>query len=83
MALRAHLFKIDGRVLGGVLVQVLFSGVTVRAHVRILTVGHRGGGMQFGVLVLMVLWDAVCGEPFEVLVTVRAHVCDIDARVLR
>ena len=34
--------------------------------------------MQFGVLVLMVLWDAVCGE----LVTVWAHFCDIDARVL-
>ena len=37
---------------------------------------------MFGVLVLMVLWDAVCGELFEVLVTVRAHFCDIDARVL-
>ena len=35
MAVRAHLFKIDGRVLGGmqfgVLAQVLFWGVTVRA----------------------------------------------------
>ena len=38
--------------------------------------------MQFGVLLLLVLWDAVCGELFEVLVTVRAHFCDIDARVL-
>ena len=34
MAARAHLFKIDGRVLGG---------------------------MQFGVLVLVVFWDAVWG----------------------
>ena len=34
MAVRAHLFKIDGRV-------------------------H--GGMQFGVLVLVVFWDAVWG----------------------
>ena len=38
--------------------------------------------MQFGVLVLMVLWDAVCGELFQVLVTARAHFCDIDAGVL-
>ena len=41
--------------------------------------------MQFGVLLLMGsdgLWDAVCGELFEVLVTVRAHLCDIDAWVL-
>ena len=38
--------------------------------------------MQFGALLLMVLWDAVCGELFEVLVTVQAHFCDIDARVL-
>ena len=38
--------------------------------------------MQFGVLALMVLWDAVCGELFEVLVTVQAHFCDTDARVL-
>ena len=36
--------------------------------------------MQFGVL-LMVLWDAVCGELFDVLVPVRAHFCDIDAHV--
>ena len=32
--------------------------------------GRTQGGMQFGVLLLMVLWDAVCGELFE---TVRAH----------
>ena len=38
--------------------------------------------MQFGVLVLMVLWDAVCGELIEVLVTVQAHFCDTGARVL-
>ena len=38
--------------------------------------------MQFGVLVLIVLWDAVCGELFEVLVTVQAHFCDTDVRVL-
>ena len=42
--------------------------------------------MKFGVLLLMVLlmvlWDAVCKELFEVLVTVRAHFCDIHARVL-
>ena len=29
--------------------------------------------MQFGVLLLMVLWGAVCRELFEVLLTVRAH----------
>ena len=40
--------------------------------------GRPQGGMQFGVLVLMVLWDAVCGE----LVTVWVLFCDIDARVL-
>ena len=44
--------------------------------------GRTQGGMQFGVLMLMVLWDAACGELFEVLVTVRAHFCDIDACVL-
>ena len=39
--------------------------------------------MQFGVLVLMVLWDSVCGELFEIVVVrARAHFCDIDARVL-
>ena len=37
--------------------------------------GRTEWGMQFGVLVLMVLWDAVCGELFKVLVTVQAHVC--------
>ena len=46
MAVCAHLFKIDGRVQGGmqfgVLVQVLFWEVTVRAHFCILTVGRRG-----------------------------------------
>ena len=51
----------------GMLVQVLFWGVTVRAYFFILTVGRR----QFRVLVLIMLWDAVCGELFEVLVTVR------------
>ena len=40
--------------------------------------GRLQGGTQFGVLVLMVLWDAVCGE----LVTVWTHFCDIDAWVL-
>ena len=47
MAVRAHLFKVDGRrVLGvmqfGVLAQVLFWGVAVRAHFCIFTVGCRG-----------------------------------------
>ena len=28
--------------------------------------GRKQGGVQFGVL-LMVLWDTVCGELFEVL----------------
>ena len=62
MAARAHLFKIDGRVLGGmqfgVLAQMLFWVVTVQAHVCILTVGCKGGtqfrwwfGITFGVLV--------------------------------
>ena len=44
VAVLAHLFKIDGRVLGGmqlgVLVQVLFCGVTVRVF------GHLGGRTQ-------------------------------------
>ena len=65
MALRAHLFKIDCRVLGGVLVQVLFSGVTVRAHVCVLTVGHRGGNAVWGAgadgAVGRSLWGAVRG----------------------
>ena len=55
MAVRAHLFKIDGRVLGGMqfglLVQVVFWCTQ--------------GGMQFGVL-LVVLSDTVCGELVEV-----------------
>ena len=76
MAVRAHLFKVDGRVLGGmqfgVLVQVLFWRMTVRAYFLHLDGGMQGG-MQFGVVVLMVLQDAVCGELLEVLVTVRAH----------
>ena len=43
--------------------------------------------MQLGVLVLMVLWNTVCGEAFcgelfEVLVTARAHFRDIEERVL-
>ena len=49
MAVRSHLFKIDGRLLGGmqfgVLVQVLFWGVTVRAYFCILTVGRRGNAV--------------------------------------
>ena len=65
MAVRAHLFKIDGRVLGGmqfgVLVQVLFWGGDV-ARAFLHLAGRTHGGMQFGVLVLMVLWDAVCGD---------------------
>ena len=68
--------EIDGLVLGGmqfgVLVQVLFwggDGARVFLHLD----GRTQGRTQFGVLVLMVLWDTVCGELFEVLVTVRAH----------
>ena len=63
------------------LVQVLFwggDGARESLHLD----GRTQGGMRFGVLVLVVLWDAVCGKLFEVLVTVRAYVCDIDARVL-
>ena len=59
MAVRAHLFKIDGRVLGGmqfgVLVQVLFWAVTVRAHFCILTVGCKGDAAW------AVVWDSVSG----------------------
>ena len=55
--------------------------MTVRAHLLHLDCRTKGG-MQFGVLVLMVLWDALCGELFKVLVSVRAHSCDIDVRVL-
>ena len=54
----------------------------MRARAFLHLHGRPQGGMQFGVLLLMVLWDAVCGELFELLVTVRAHFCDIDARVL-
>ena len=62
-----------------------FLGGGDGAHAFLHVDGRPQGGMQFGVLVLTVLtvlWDAVCGELFEVLVTVRAHFCDIDARVL-
>ena len=61
MAVRAHLFKIDGRVLGGVQFGGAGAGavlgVTVHACFCILTVGC----MQFGVLVLVVFWDAAWG----------------------
>ena len=60
--------------------QVLFWEVTRRERFCILTVKHRGnavwGAGADGAV------DAGCGELFEVLVTVRAHFCDIDARVL-
>ena len=57
------------------LVQVLFWGADGASAFLHLD-GRTQGGMQFGVLLLMVLWDAVCRELFEVLVTVRAHFCD-------
>ena len=77
MVARAHLFKIDGRVLGGmqfgVLVQVLFWGVTLRAHLcRRNAVWGAGPDGAVG----RSSWG------FEVLVTARAYLCDIDARVL-
>ena len=54
--------------------------MTVRAQLHVDD--RTQGGSQFGALVLMVPWDAVCWELFEVLVTVRAHFCYIDARAL-
>ena len=64
MAVRAHLLKIDGRVLGACslacLCRCCLGGDGARAFLHLD--GRVQGGMQFGVLVLMVLWDAVCGE---------------------
>ena len=61
MAVRAHLFKIDSRVLGGMQFggagAVAVLGGTVFLHLD----GRVHGGMQFGVLVLVVFWDAVWG----------------------
>ena len=45
---------LSGAVLGG-------DGARVFLHLD----GRMQGGVQFGVLVLLVLWDAVCGELFE------------------
>ena len=75
MAVRAHLFKIDGRVLGGMQFGGAGAGavlgVTVRACFCILTVGCTGA-CNLG------CWCWWCfgmlfGELFEVLVTVRAQ----------
>ena len=60
MAVRAHLFKIDGRVLGG----MQFGGAGAGGHGARMFLhldGRVHGGMQFGVLVLVVFWDAVWG----------------------
>ena len=75
MAVRAHVFKIDGRVLGGMQFGSAGAGavlgVTVHACFYILTVGCTGA-CSLG------CWCWWCfgmlfGELFEVLVTVRAQ----------
>ena len=63
MAVRAHLFKIDGT-RGHAVWAACAGGVLVRAFLHLD--GRTQEKMQFGVL-LMVLWDTVCGELFEVL----------------
>ena len=62
MAVRAHLFKIDGRVLvqfGGAGAGAVL-GVTVHACLLHLD-GRVHGGMQFGVLVLVVFLGCCLG----------------------
>ena len=61
LAVRAHLFKIDGRVLGGMQFGVAGAGAVLGVTVFLHLDGRVHGGMQFGVLVLVVFWDAVWG----------------------
>ena len=61
MAVRAHLFKIDGRVLGGMQFGGAGAGAVLGVTVFLHLDGRVHGGMQFGVLVLVVFWDAVWG----------------------
>ena len=61
MAARAHLFKIDGRVLGGMQFGGAGAGAVLGVTVFLHLDGRAHGGMQFGVLVLVVFWDAVWG----------------------
>ena len=57
-----------------VLVQVLFGGVQVTAH--LCKIDGRGlGRTQSGVLAQVLFWD-------EVLVMVRVHICKINGRVV-
>ena len=59
MAVRAHLFKIDGRVLGGMRFGGAGAGAVLGVTVFLHLDGRVHGGMQFGVLVLGGFWDAV------------------------
>ena len=61
MAVRAHLFKIDGRVLGGMQFGGAGAGAVLGVTVFLHLDGRVHGGMQFGVLMLVVFWDAVWG----------------------
>ena len=72
MAVRAHLFKIDGRVLGGMQFGGAGAGAVLGVTVFLHLDGRVHGGMQFG---CWCWWwfGMLCGELFEVLVTVRAQ----------
>ena len=61
MAVRAHHFKIDGRVLGGMQFGGAGAGAVLGVTVCLHLYGRVHGGMQFGVLVLVVFWDAIWG----------------------
>ena len=64
MAVRAHLFKIDGRVLGGMQFGGAGAGAVlgVTVHACLLHLdGRVHGGMQFGVLVLVVFLGCCLG----------------------
>ena len=55
------LFKIDGRVLGGMQFGGAGAGAVLGVTVFLHLDGRVHGSMQFGVLVLVVFWDAVWG----------------------
>ena len=61
MAVRAHLFKIDGRVLGGMQFGGAGAGAVLGVTVFLHLDGRVQGGMQLGVLVQVAFWDAVWG----------------------
>ena len=83
MAVRAHLFKIDGSTLG-VLMQVPFWGDGARVFLHLD--GRVHGGMQFGWWCFGMLFGVRLGVWGGAVwgalrVTVQAHICEIDGRV--